>query len=172
MNTGDRMELARSMQDIHVGIGEYKIAGTPNRLVALGLGSCVGVSLWDPVTKIGGLIHIMLPNSKEFSNVNRPEKYADLGIPLFLGAMIKHGAGKNRLMAKLIGGAQMFTGADKKQLFNIGERNIEMSRKVLKSIAIRVVSEDVGGNKGRTMYLDLATGEVLIRTIGKSVQVI
>ncbi|WP_027363308.1 chemotaxis protein CheD [Desulfotruncus alcoholivorax] len=166
------MDLSRSVSDIHVGIGEYKIALSPYRLVTLGLGSCVGVSLWDPITKIGGLLHIMLPNSREFTKVVKPEKYADLGIPLIIKDLVRQGAGQSRLIAKLVGGAQMFTGADKKQLFNIGERNIEMSRKILKEITIRIAAEEVGGNKGRTMYLNTATGEVLIRTIGKDIKVI
>ncbi|SFF96281.1 chemotaxis protein CheD [Desulfotomaculum arcticum] len=166
------MDLSRSNKDIHVGIGEYKIALSPNRLVTLGLGSCVGVSLWDPSTKIGGLLHIMLPNSRDFTKVVKPEKYADLGIPLIIKDLVRQGAGQSRLVAKLVGGAQMFTGADKKQLFNIGERNIEMSRKILKEVTIRITAEEVGGNKGRTMYLDTATGEVLIRTIGKDIKVI
>ena len=166
------MDLSRNVKDIHVGIGEYKIAANPNRLVTLGLGSCVGVSLWDPLTKIGGLLHIMLPNSREFTKVVKQEKYADLGIPLIIRDLVKQGAGQNRMIAKLVGGAQTFTGADKKQLFNIGERNIEMSRKILREITIRITAEEVGGNKGRTMYLDTATGEVLIRTIGRDIKVI
>lgn len=166
------MDLSRNNKDIHVGIGEYKIALSPNRLVTLGLGSCVGVSLWDPLIKIGGLLHIMLPNSRDFTKVVKPEKYADLGIPLIINDLVRQGAGQSRLVAKLVGGAQMFTGADKKQLFNIGERNIEMSRKILKEVTIRITAEEVGGNKGRTMYLDTTTGEVLIRTIGKDVKVI
>lgn len=166
------MDLSSNVKDIHVGIGEYKIALSPNRLVTLGLGSCVGVSLWDPLTKIGGLLHIMLPNSRDFTKIVKPEKYADLGIPLIISNLVRQGAGQNRMIAKLVGGAQMFTGADKKQLFNIGERNIEMSRKILKEITIRITAEEVGGNKGRTMYLDTATGEVLIRTIGKDIKVI
>lgn len=166
------MQFAKKQEDLHVGIGEYKFARSPGRLVTLGLGSCVGVTLWDPVTKIGGLLHIMLPNSKDFSRITKQEKYADLGIPLMVKDLIKNGAGQSRLKAKLVGGAQMFSGVDKKQLFNIGERNIEMSRKILKQMSIHIVSEDVGGNKGRTMYLNLENGEVLVKTLGKNIKVI
>lgn len=166
------MQFAKKQEDIHVGIGEYKLARSPGRLVTLGLGSCVGVTLWDPVTKIGGLLHIMLPNSKDFSKINKKEKYADLGIPLMVLDLVKNGASQSRLKAKLVGGAQMFSGADKKRLFNIGERNIEMSRKILKQMSIHIVSEDVGGNKGRTMYLNLENGEVQVKTLGKSIKVI
>ncbi|SFQ97145.1 chemotaxis protein CheD [Desulfoscipio geothermicus] len=166
------MQPANNIEDIHIGIGEYKVARSPGRLVTLGLGSCVGVSLWDPLSKIGGLLHVMLPNSRDFTKINKKEKYADLGIPLIVKDMVRQGADRNRLQAKLVGGAQMFTGVDKKQLFNIGERNVEVSRKVLKELSIHIVSEDVGGNKGRTMYLNLATGEVLIKTLGKNLKVI
>jgi chemotaxis protein CheD len=168
------MEVAQNVKvnDIHVGIGEYKIAGKNHRLVTLGLGSCVGVSLWDPLVKIGGLLHIMLPNSKDFTKISKPEKYADLGIPLVVRDLLRHGAVQSRILAKLVGGAQMFTGAGANQLFNIGERNIQMSRQILKDMSIKIAGEDVGGNKGRTMYLDIDTGEVMIRTIGQSIKVI
>lgn len=166
------MQSAKSINDIHVGIGEYKISRSPGRLVTLGLGSCVGVSLWDPRNKLGGLLHVMLPNSKDFTRINKYEKYADLGIPLLIKDMVKQGGGKHMLQAKLIGGAQMFTGVGQKQIFNIGERNVEMCRKILKDMSIRIVGENVGGNKGRTMYLDLVTGEVLVKTLGKDIKVI
>ncbi len=166
------MELARNVTDIHVGIGEFKVSKNPARLVTLGLGSCVGVGMWDPVTGIGGLIHIMLPSSKEFSKLSRKEKYADLGIPMMLREMINMGAGKSRITAKLVGGAQMFSGLDKKQVFNIGERNIKASRSILKELNITIAAEDVGGNRGRTMYLDLQNGQVLVKTLGKGIKVI
>ncbi len=166
------MQLAKNIIDLHVGIGEYKISRSPGRLVTLGLGSCVGVSLWDPRNRVGGLLHVMLPNSKDFIKINKQEKYADLGIPLLIQEMIKQGTSKNMLQAKLIGGAQMFTGVNQKKIFNIGERNVEMSRKILKEMSIRIIAEDVGGNKGRTMYLDLVTGEVLVKTLGKNIKVI
>lgn len=166
------MQSVTKQEDIHVGIGEYKLARSPGRLVTLGLGSCVGVTMWDPVTKIGGLLHIMLPNSKDFSRITKQEKYADLGIPMMVKDLVKNGAGQSRLKAKLVGGAQMFSSVDKKQLFNIGKRNIEMSRKILRQMSIHIVSEDVGGNKGRTMYLNLENGEVQVKTLGKNIKVI
>lgn len=166
------MQVAKNINDIYVGIGEYKIAGQHQRLVTMGLGSCVGVGLWDPLVKIGGLLHVMLPSSRDFTKINKPEKYADLGIPLVVGDMLRLGAAQGRIVAKLVGGAQMFTGAGAKHLFNIGERNIMMSRQILKDMSIKIAGEDVGGNKGRTMYLDTDTGEVMIRTIGQSIKVI
>lgn len=166
------MELARNVDDIHVGIGEFKVSRNPARLVTLGLGSCVGIGMWDPITRIGGLLHIMLPNSKEFSKLSKKEKYADLGIPLMLKELLNLGAGRSRITAKLVGGAQMFSGLDKKQLFNIGERNIQACRKILRELNISIIAEDVGGNRGRTMYLDVQNGQVLIKTLGKDIKML
>lgn len=166
------MALAKNTDDIHVGIGEYKVAANPGRLVTLGLGSCVGIGMWDPVSKIGGLLHIMLPNSKEFSRLNKPQKYADLGIPMMYNELLKMGASRYRLTAKLAGGAQMFSGLDKNRLFNIGERNVKASRVLLKELNISIIGEDVGGGKGRTMYLDVCSGQVLIKTLGKDIKVL
>ncbi len=166
------MELGRSTDDIHVGIGEYKTATNPGRLVTLGLGSCVGISMWDAAAKLGGLLHIMLPNSKDFSKLNKPQKYADLGIPMMYKELLGMGAGRHRLTAKLVGGAQMFSGLDKNQLFNIGARNVQAAKVLLKELNISVAGEDVGGNRGRTMYLDVRTGQVLIKTLGKDIKVL
>ncbi len=158
--------------EMQVGIAEYKIAREPGRLITLGLGSCVGVSLYDPVARIGGLLHVMLPDSTQFNNVNKPAKFADLGIPLLIREMQGMGANTGRLQAKLAGGAQMFSGMDDKMALNIGQRNAEKSREVLKLLGIRIISEDVGGNKGRTMIVDTRTGEVTIRTLGNKLKVI
>ncbi|MCL6477593.1 MAG: chemotaxis protein CheD [Peptococcaceae bacterium] len=167
------MELAAKISvEIQVGIADYKIAREPERLITLGLGSCVGVSLYDPIKKVGGLLHVMLPDSTQFSNVNKPAKFADLGIPLMIREMQKMGAQVNRLQAKLVGGAQMFTGLDDKMTLNIGQRNTEKSREVLKKAGIPILSEEVGGNRGRTMILDTRTGEVIIRTLGNKLKVI
>jgi len=166
------MELARYADDIHVGIGEYRVVANPGRLVTLGLGSCVGIGMWDPISKIGGLLHIMLPNSQEFTKLNKLEKYADLGIPIMYKELLSMGASRYRLTAKLVGGAQMFSGLDKNQLFNIGERNVKASRVLLKELNISITGEDVGGNRGRTMYLDVCSGQVLIKTLGKDIKVL
>lgn len=165
------MEQNKAM-DLHVGIADLKVAKMPDRLITLGLGSCVGVSLYDPLTNIAGLLHLMLPDSTKFSRVNKEAKFADLGIPLLVKEMRKLGAGPGRLVAKLVGGAQMFSGMDKKLTFNIGERNAEKAREVLKGMGIRIAAEEVGGNKGRTMIVDTADGKVYIRILGKQQMVI
>ncbi len=166
------MEPAREIVEIQVGIADLKVAREPGRLITLGLGSCVGVSLYDPMMKVGGLLHVMLPDSTQFSNVNKLAKFADTGIPLMIQELQKMGARVNRMQAKLVGGAQMFSGLDEKMTLNIGLRNTEKSREVLSNLNIRILAEDVGGNRGRTMIVDTANGLVTIRTMGNKLKVI
>lgn len=160
------------LTEIQVGIADLKIASSPDRVITLGLGSCVGITLYDPAGKIGGLVHIMLPDSNQFSSVTKSAKFADLGIPLLLTEIKRRGGQVNNLQAKMAGGAQMFSGLDKNALLNIGDRNIAMSRQVLKSLGLRILAEEVGGNKGRTMILDTSNGQVTIRTVGQPLKII
>ncbi|MBO8137490.1 MAG: chemotaxis protein CheD [Desulfotomaculum sp.] len=164
------MQPAKVIKEIQVGIADYKVAAAPDRLITLGLGSCVGLTLYDPRIKVGGLLHIMLPDSTQFRNVSKPAKYADLGIPLMIKELERRGAAASRLQAKLAGGAQMFSGKDDKFILNIGQRNVDMTRKILKAMGIKITAEEVGGNRGRTMILDLANGMVTIRTIGSPIK--
>lgn len=161
---------AAEAEQVHVGIGEYKIAFTPHILVTLGLGSCVGVTLYDPVMKVGGLLHVMLPDSTAYSRIHKPARYADLGLPMMLDDMRKQGARLQRLDAKLVGGAQMFSGADRQFILNIGRRNVEMVREMLARLGLRRKGEEVGGNVGRTMYLDTSNGLVTIRSLGQGMR--
>ncbi|BAF60246.1 MAG: chemotaxis protein CheD [Pelotomaculum sp.] len=165
---------ALPVPEIQVGIADLKVAVQPVRLITLGLGSCVGVSLYDPVMKVGGLLHIMLPDSTQFNNAVKlkPAKFADLGLPLLVAEVRRLGGRVNNLQAKIAGGAQMFSGLNEKFALNIGERNINMTRKVLKDLGIKILAEDVGGSKGRTMILDTASGNVYIRTVGSQLKVI
>ncbi|MEW5953955.1 MAG: chemotaxis protein CheD [Bacillota bacterium] len=166
------MDPAKNIQEIQVGIADYKTAREPARLITLGLGSCVGIGIYDPLLRIGGLLHIMLPDSSQFNNLTRPAKFADLGIPLMLKDLARQGASVRRLQAKLVGGAQMFSGLGDKMVLNIGQRNIEASRRLLIEMGIKILSEDLGGNKGRTMIVDISTGLVTVRTLGSQLKVI
>lgn len=165
-------KVVNNRVEIQVGIADYKIAKEPDLLITLGLGSCVGVSLYDPVLKLGGLLHLMLPDSAQFSNIIKPAKFADLGIPLLIEEMKKRGAQHPRLQAKLVGGAQMFSGQDAKILMNIGYRNVEKARTLLKEQGIPILAEEVGGNRGRTMIFDTSNGKVSIRMLGQKLKVI
>lgn len=158
------------MQEIKVGIGDLNIAKAPDRLITLGLGSCVGIALIDSFNKIAGLSHIMLPDSKSFSNTSNPMKYADTAIPLLMQKLIASGANRNNLKAKIAGGASMFSFADKSPMMDIGKRNAETVKSVLKDLNIPIIAEDVGGNKGRTMIVDPTTGTVILRITGVGVK--
>ena len=152
---------------IKVGMADYKVGRAPDTLISYGLGSCIGISLYDPQTKIGGLLHIMLPDSNQSrANENRA-KFADTGIPDRLEELIRMGAARSRLVAKLAGGSQMFAFANASDIMRVGLRNASASKKILKKLSIPIVGEDTGGNYGRTVQIDLSTGVYKVKTIDK-----
>ena len=152
---------------IKVGMADYKVGRAPDTLISYGLGSCIGISLYDPQTKIGGLLHIMLPDSNQSrANENRA-KFADTGIPDMLEKLIRMGAAKSRLVAKLAGGSQMFAFANASDIMRVGLRNASASKEILKKLSIPIVGEDTGGNYGRTVQIDLSTGVYKVKTIDK-----
>ena len=144
-----------------VGIAQIAICHAPEQLVCLGLGSCVAVILYDPGIRTGGIVHVLLPHAP--TKCDREEKYADTGTRKLVKEMIGHGVKKERLVAKLIGGAQMFPGLNL-AIANIGRENSMGARSVLREHNIRVVAEDLEGNRGRSAYFDSATGQVTIKT--------
>lgn len=152
---------------VKVGMADYKVSRAPASLITYGLGSCIGIAVYDATTKVGGLAHIMLPDSKQARSSDNPAKFADTAIPLMVNDMIRLGASKQRLRAKIAGGAQMFTFANQTDIMRIGERNAEAVRIVLKSMEIPIVADDTGGNYGRTVELKLESGGFRIKTIDK-----
>jgi chemotaxis protein CheD len=152
---------------IKVGMADYKVGRDPASLISYGLGSCVGIALFDPVAKIGGLAHIMLPDSTQARSTENPAKFADTCLPLMLEDLLKMGANKSRLQAKIAGGAQMFTFANATDIMRVGERNSETVRMLLKKLDLRLVAEDCGGNYGRTVELRLDSGVFRVKTIDK-----
>lgn len=152
---------------IKVGMADYKVGKNPASLISYGLGSCVGIALYDSITKIGGLAHIMLPDSTQARSNENPAKFADTALPLMLDEMIRMGAVKSRVTAKIAGGAQMFTFTNATDIMRVGERNSEAVRTVLKNMDIRLLADDTGGNYGRTVELKLDTGVFRVKTIDK-----
>lgn len=150
-----------------VGISDMKIAKAPGELITYALGSCVGICLYDPHAKIGGMVHIMLPRS-----INKPGdnvfKYADTGIQEMIKRMVANGAMKSRMKAKIAGGAKMFDIQDNSTLGNIGQRNVNSVKFVLKLEGIPIVAEDCGENYARTMSFFTDTGSVKIKTFGRA----
>lgn len=156
---------------IKVGMADVKVCKAPDNLTTLGLGSCIGIAMWDSTTKVTGLAHIMLPDSTAIRNNTNPAKFADTGIQMLVDEMIKLGANKSRLVAKIAGGAKMFelTGAS---AINVGERNAEASRAKIKELGIKLIADDCGLNYGRTVEIYSETGDYLIKAVGKEVKVI
>lgn len=152
---------------IRVGMADYKVGSAPATIISYGLGSCIGISIYDPQTKIGGLLHIMLPDSTQARPSENPAKFADTGIPLMLADILQLGASRSRLVAKLAGGAQMFAFANATDIMRVGARNAAAAKKILQDLRIPVLAEDTGGTYGRTVQIDLATGIYKVKTIDK-----
>lgn len=152
---------------VKVGMADYKVSCSPASLITYGLGSCVGIAAYDPITKVGGLAHIMLPDSKQARTTENPAKFADTAIPLMIDDMIKLGAAKTRIRAKIAGGVQMFTFTNTSDIMRIGERNADSVRNILKTMNISLVADDTGGNYGRTVELKLESGVFRIKTIDR-----
>ncbi|ERK31933.1 MULTISPECIES: chemoreceptor glutamine deamidase CheD [Clostridium] len=153
--------------EIKVGIADLNIVNPPGKIMTIGLGSCIGIALYDNIKKIAGLAHIMLPDSKSFKNVTNPYKFADLAIPILMDKMQKEGCSIRHMKAKIVGGASMFNFSDKTMINDIGKRNAEAVIKSLGELKIPIIASDVGGNKGRTMIVDPQNGVVIVRTIGQ-----
>lgn len=160
------------MNAIKVGMADFGVTKAPGTLITLGLGSCVGIILFDNKKKIAGLAHIMLPSSKEIKNNSNKAKFADTGLKILINEMIKLGANKKNISAKLAGGAQMFSFSSKNDILKIGQRNIIAVRENLNELGIFIRSEDVGGTYGRTIELNAEDGSLLVKTIGHGTKII
>lgn len=153
---------------IKVGMADWKICSGQDGVTTLGLGSCVGIAIRDPGSGIGGLAHIMLPDSNEIRNNSNRPKFADTGIADMVDAMVKEGANRNRLVAKIAGGAQMFAfGSAKSDMIRVGERNVLASKKTLSEMKIPLLAEDTGETYGRTVIFYPENGNFIIRAVGK-----
>ena len=157
---------------VKVGMADLNICKSPDIITTLGLGSCIGLTLYDPVTKIGGMVHYMLPDSTQVRNNTNIAKFADTGIDELLKRVVAAGANRSRLVAKIAGGAKMFETSGASNIGNIGARNAEAAKMILKQKGIRLIAEDTGLNYGRTVELHCETGEFYIKAVGKSIKVI
>lgn len=154
--------------EIKVGISDYHVTRSPDTLVTFGLGSCVGVAIYDPRTKIGGLSHIMLPDSKMFRDIKKIEKFADLAIPQ-MAEEIKKSSKSNQLIAKIAGGASMFQFSSAAPQSNVGERNILAVKKTLTELGIPIRGDHTGGSMGRTMIVDLYSFSINVRMVNREI---
>ncbi len=157
---------------IRVGMADYKVGKAPATVISYGLGSCIGISLYDPQQKVGGLLHIMLPDSTQARGSDNPAKFADTGLPLMLKDVLALGASKARLVAKIAGGAQMFAFANATDVMRVGARNAEAAKKMLKDLGIKLIAEDTGGTYGRTVSINLDNGDYIVKTVNRGETVI
>ncbi len=154
------------MNDIvKVGMADLKSTKEPVNLITSGLGSCVGICLYDSIAKVGGMAHIMLPSSKGVRQSDNKAKFTDTAVEVLIEDMLKLGAKRNRITAKIAGGSQMFSFKGSSDVMRIGERNVEASIQALKDASISILAQDCGGNFGRTIVLETNTGNLLVRTI-------
>ena len=153
------------IKKVSVGIADMKITRQEGILITYALGSCIGISFYDPMIKLGGLLHIMLPQ-KQGTDTN-VFKFADSGIPETLRKLQAFGASKSRMICKIAGGAKMFEMKGSADFGNIGQRNAAMVKKILAEERLRISAEDTGGAYARTMLINVANGDVVIRTVGK-----
>jgi chemotaxis protein CheD len=164
--------IARNEQAISIGMAEMVVKKSPSvPLACLGLGSCIAVCCFDSVAKIGGIVHVVLPNS-EGKDGAQPTKYADKAVPLLIEKMVKMGSTQSRIVAKLVGGAQLTVAPGLNDMFKTGERNLEETKKALKAARIRIAATDVGGTKGRTIHMCLDTGAVEVKIAGGISQIL
>lgn len=152
---------------IKVGMADLKICHAPDAITTLGLGSCVGIALYDSISRIAGLAHIMLPDSTQVRQNQNKAKFADTGIDLLIETMVKAGANRKMLTAKIAGGAQMFAFSGNSDMLRVGERNVSAVKGKLASLGIRILSEDTGLNFGRTVEFYPETGDFIIKSVGK-----
>lgn len=157
---------------IKVGMADLNVCTSPNAITTLGLGSCVGIVLHDPIRKIAGMVHVMLPDSTKIINNENKAKFADTGIDALILEMTKIGADKRVLYAKIAGGAQMFAFSNNNEMMRIGDRNVEATKMKLQQLGIAIKAEDTGANYGRTIEFYPETGMLLIKSVGKEKKLI
>ncbi|MDY6893336.1 MAG: chemotaxis protein CheD [Chloroflexota bacterium] len=164
-------QYAETQKDtLVVGLGEMHVTRNSSAvLTCLGLGSCISVCAYDPVSKVGGMDHIVLPNS-EGRNGTSSSKYADTAIPMLIDELNKEGAKKNRLIIKLVGGAEMSLAPGITSAFKIGAKNIVSVKEAIARENLKIATEDIGGHHGRTVRLFMDSGKVIVTTAGADVK--
>ncbi len=160
------------MKPIIIGMAELDVVKCPQNITTLGLGSCVGVVLYDKVSKIGGMVHVVLPDSKSSTGPINKAKFADTGIVELYNKMLRTGANKSTMIAKLAGGAHMFGNIMQNDALKVGDRNAFNSKMAVLKLRIPIVAEDLGGSYGRTIELNTEDGKLTVKTVGKGVNVL
>jgi chemotaxis protein CheD len=172
MESSSLAALSEFEQREVVGVGDLAVSKNPNViLTTYSLGSCIGVSIYDPISRVGGLLHVMLPDSSinPARSSQQPAVFMDTGIPALFRAAYALGADKHRVQICVAGGAQVLDTTD---VFNIGKRNYETLAAIFRQHGLKIQAEAVGGIVSRTMLLNLATGAVRLKVSGQLEEVI
>jgi chemotaxis protein CheD len=150
---------------INVSLGEIKISNDPNVILACyGLGSCIGISAYDKISKIGALAHVVLPNNKNSLTESSPAKYANTAIPHMIQEMRKMGVRKEGLTINIAGGAKILSCIPAGSMLDIGEKNVVAVLEALSKQNLKVNNKDVRGNIGRTLFLHISNGKTTVKT--------
>lgn len=152
---------------IRVGMAELKVAKAPDKVTTLGLGSCVGVCAYDALSKVGGMVHIMLPYSSLAIESINPAKFADTGIPLLVQELERQGSTLSHLIVKIVGGAEMFVSSGHDLHLGVGERNILAVEETCQKLNLVIAAKSVGGNAGKSVTLNLDTGIVEVKSMNE-----
>lgn len=154
---------------IQIGMAEMKIAKAPEKLASLGLGSCVAICAYDKIIKVGGLAHIMLPDSSISGKPVNAAKFADTAVPVLLKEMQRLGAVVIRTKIIIVGGAHMFGFKGEDPYMDIGSRNVKSVEESCGLAGVGITARNVGGNFGRSVLFDLNTGKVKVRTVNQGI---
>jgi chemotaxis protein CheD len=163
--------MSAEPSEIRVCVADYAVSAR-GTISTIGLGSCVAIILHDAAARVGGLAHVLLPNSSMSHDRSNPAKFPETAVPLLLGEMGRLGARRERMTAKIVGGASMFANLIPSGSINIGERNIVAVRDVLSQAKLPIVAEDVGSDYGRSVYLFTCDGRVEVRSLRKGSRVL
>lgn len=155
-------------REIIVRVADLQIGSSGDVLVTLGLGSCVAIMLYDSVAQVGGLAHILLPSRSLGRGDENPGRFPQSAIPALLDRMADLGADRRRVTARLVGGASMFASLAPAGSIQMGDRNLIAAREVLTGLAIPIIGEVVGGSEGRSVWFEVASNRLRVRSVGKS----
>ncbi|MEO8635492.1 MAG: chemotaxis protein CheD [Gemmatimonadales bacterium] len=159
-------------EEILVRVADLRVGPPDSILITLGLGSCVAILLHDPVARVGGMAHVLLPSRSLSRTGENPGRFPQTAIPAVLDAMAGLGAERRRMVARLVGGAAMFAALAPSGSMQMGDRNVIASREVLSSLAIPIVGELVGGGVGRSVWFHVGAGRVVVRSVGQGEQIL
>jgi chemotaxis protein CheD len=164
------LAVSKGMEDaVKVDVAQFRVGQAPMRIMTMALGSCLGIVLFDPEARIGALAHAMHPRRERVKNNMNRAKFVDTVIPLLVERMLQWGARRDKIVAKIFGGARMFEGC--RGILQIGDENIVAAREVLNEIGIPLIAECVGGRTGRTIVLNVSDGSVLVRRMNDTEEI-